>query len=155
MKYRILSLSILLIAALLAACAPSTPTQPAVDVVGTRAMELASLMLTQTVAAYSPTPPPTFTPEPPATATIEPTPFVIDEPMIVNGPATCYIKQNPAPGSAFTSNISDGKIVELIAVGTTAGWYKIMDPYFNSPCWVPENNIQIDPNMDLSVFPVE
>ncbi|MBL8101707.1 MAG: hypothetical protein JNM02_04185 [Anaerolineales bacterium] len=154
MKYRLLILTILV--TVLAACAPaSTPTEPTVDVIGTRAMELAVLMQTQTAMAYSPTPPPTFTPEPTATATIEPTPVVIEEPMIVNGPATCYVKQNPGPGAPFTSNISDGKIVELLAVGSTPGWYKIMDPYFNSPCWVTENNISIDENMDLSVYPVE
>lgn len=155
MKYRFLSLSILVVVALLAACAPATPTEPAVDVIGTRSMELAVLMLTQTAAAYSPTPEPTFTPEPTATATIEPTAFEIREPQIKNGPATCFLKQNPPPGSPFTSNISDGKTVELLAIGSTPGWYKIMDPYFGKPCWVTENNIDIDNNMDLSVFPVE
>ncbi|MDP2777228.1 MAG: hypothetical protein Q8O48_06275, partial [Anaerolineales bacterium] len=63
---------------LLSACTPPAPPTPAVDVVGTRAAELASMMLTQTVAAYSPTPPPTFTPEP--TATIKPTPAEIKPP---------------------------------------------------------------------------
>ncbi|MFN8382095.1 MAG: hypothetical protein U0V02_09155 [Anaerolineales bacterium] len=155
MKYRVLSLIILAAVVVLAACAPATPTQPSVDVVGTRAMELAYLMLTQTVAAYTPTPQPTFTPEPTATETLVPTAVEIREPMIINGPATCYVKQNPAPGAPFTSNISDGKVVELLAVGSTPGWYKIMDPYFNSPCWVSKDFIDIDPNMDLSALPVE
>ncbi|MBE0670603.1 MAG: hypothetical protein IH588_08455 [Anaerolineales bacterium] len=152
MKYRLLSLSILV--TVLAACAPApTPTEPAVDVIGTRAMELAFLMQTQTAMAYSPTPPPTFTPEPTATATIEPTPVVIEEPRIVNGPAACYVK--PDVTSVLSSNITDTKIVELLAVGATPGWYKITNPYFYTPCWVMENNISIDPNMDLSVYPVE
>lgn len=155
MKFRSLLISILAAMALLAACAPATPTVPAVDVIGTRSMELAALMMTQTVAAYSPTPVPTFTPEPTATSTIEPTPAEVADPKIINGPATCYLKQNAVAGDAFTSNISDGKIVELLAVGVTPGWYKIMDPYFNTPCWMPQANIEIDPNMDLSVFPVE
>ena len=55
MKFRSLLISILAAMALLAACAPATPTVPAVDVIGTRSMELAALMMTQTVAAYSPT----------------------------------------------------------------------------------------------------
>lgn len=155
MKYRLLSLIILVGITILAACAPATPTEPAVDVIGTRAMELASLMMTQTVAAYSPTPVPTFTPEPTSTPTIEPTPVVVREPKIINGPATCYLKQNAVLGDAFTSNISDGKNVEILAVGATPGWYKILDPYFYTPCWMPQNNISIDPNMDLSVYPVE
>jgi len=154
MKYRVLILSIIVSIALLAACAPAaTPTAPAVDVIGTRAMELASLMLTQTVAAYSPTPAPTFTPEPTFTPTIEPTPAVIEEPMIINGPAACYLK--PDAASVLSSNISDGKNVEILAVGATPGWYKIMNPYFYTPCWVAQNNIDIDENMDLSTLPVE
>lgn len=154
MKIRALIL-ILTIATALAACAPATPTEPPVDIIGTRAIELASLMMTQTVMAYSPTPPPTFTPAPTATETVEPTPVVVDVPRIINGPATCYVKQGSEPNGAFTSNVSDGKEVELLAIGSTPGWYKIMNPYFNTPCWVTENNLQLDPNMDLSVFPVE
>jgi len=153
MKFRFLSLSILATVALLAACAPATPTQPPVDVVGTRAMELASLMLTQTVAAYSPTPQPTFTPEPTATPTIEPTVAEIHPPKVRNGPASCYLK--PDTASTLSSNINDFEEVELLAIGKTPGWYKITNPYFGSPCWIQENNLDLDGNMDLSVFPVE
>ncbi len=136
---------------LLSACAPAAPPTPAVDVVGTRAAELASMMLTQTVAAYSPTPPPTFTPEP--TATIEPTPAEIEVPRIKNGPAPCYVK--PSTSAVLTSNISNTKIVELLAIGATPGWYKIRNPYFYSPCWVTEEYLKLDENMDLSTFPIE
>lgn len=153
MKNRLFLFNILVIPALLAACAPATPTQPPVDTIGTRAAELASLILTQTVAAYSPTPPPTFTPAPTATPTIEPTPVVVRAPLVKNGPAACYIK--PDIAAVLSSNISDGKEVELLAIGKTPGWYKIMNPYFNTPCWIQENNIDIDNNMDLSAFPVE
>jgi hypothetical protein len=138
---------------LLSACAPAaTPTSIQADVVGTRAAELASMMLTQTVAAYSPTPPPTVTPEPTATATIEPTPVEIKPPTIKNGPAPCYVK--PSTTSALTSHITDTKIVELLAVGAAPGWYKIMNPYFHTPCWVSEEYLDHS-NADLSTFPIE
>lgn len=153
MKYRVPSLIILAAVIVLAACAPATPTQPSVDVVGTRAMELAYLMLTQTVAAYTPTPQPTFTPEPTATETLVPTAVEIHEPTVRNGPAACYLK--PDTSSVLSSNISDFEIVELLAIGKTPGWYKITNPYFGSPCWIQENNLDLDGNMDLSVFPVE
>lgn len=146
----------LVVIVLLAACAPAAavPTTPApVDVVGTRAAELASIMLTQTAAAYSPTPPPTFTPEPTATATIEPTPVEIRPPMIKNGPAPCYVK--PTATSVLTSNVSDGEVVELLAIGAEPGWYKILNPYFFSPCWVSAEYLDLDNNMDLSTFPIE
>ncbi len=137
---------------MLPACAPKATPIP-VDLVGTRAADLASMMMTQTVAAYSPTPPPTFTPELTATATIEPTPEEIRPPQIKNGPAACYVK--PSTSSTLTSNISNTKVVELLAIGATPGWYKILNPYFYSPCWVAENNLDIDNNMDLSTFPTE
>ena len=154
MKYRLLILSILVSTTLLAACAPATPTQPAVDVVGTRAMELAYLMMTQTVAAYSPTPQPTFTPEPPtATPTLEPTPAEIALPITQNGPGGCYLK--PDVTSTRTSFIDDYEEVEFLAVGKTPGWYKITNPYFGSPCWIEAIYLKLDPNMDLSLYPVE
>ncbi|MBM3180532.1 MAG: hypothetical protein FJZ86_09265 [Chloroflexi bacterium] len=142
----------LVLLSLLSACAPKATPIP-VDLVGTRAADLASMMMTQTAAAYSPTPPPTFTPEPTATATIEPTSVVIRPPTIKNGPAACYVK--PSTSSALTSNITDTKVVELLAIGATPGWYKILNPYFYSPCWVAENNLDLDNNMDLSTFPTE
>lgn len=138
---------------LLSACAPeATPTGLSqTDEIGTRAAELASVMLTKIVAAYSPTPAPTFTAEP--TATIEPTPAEIKPPQIIKGPAACYVK--PSTSAVLTSNISDGKIVELLAIGATPGWYKILNPYFHSPCWVSAENLNLDPNMDFSTFPTE
>ena len=74
-KFQLISSGLVLLF-MLPACAPKATPIP-VDVVGTRAAELASMMMTQTVAAYSPTSPPTFTPEPTATETIEPTPAKI------------------------------------------------------------------------------
>jgi hypothetical protein len=149
-----LAISGLTILILLAACAPAaTPIGPSqADQIGTRAAELASVMMTEIVAAYSPTPSPTFTPEPTATATIEPTAAVINPPTI-KGFAPCYVK--PSTTAVLTSNISDTKKVELLAIGSMPGWYKIKNPYFNSPCWVAAENLALDPNMDLSTFPIE
>jgi hypothetical protein len=138
---------------LLSACAPAaTPTSSQTDIIGTHAAELASQMLTQTVAAYSPTPSPSLTPVPTATATSEPTPFESKPPTIKNGPAPCYVK--PSTTAALTSNISNTKAVELLAVGSTTGWYKIMNPYFHTPCWVSEEYLDHS-NTDLSTFPIE
>jgi len=55
----------------------------------------------------------------------------------------------------LTSNITNTKKVELLAIGATPGWYKILNPYFHSPCWVSEEYLTLDPNMDLSTFPTE
>jgi hypothetical protein len=145
----------LAICILLSACAPAaTPTGPSqADQISTRAAELVSLMLTATVAAYSPTPPPTFTPEPTATETQIPTPAAITPPTITGGLTPCYVK--PSTTSTLTSNISDTKVVELLAIGSIPGWYKIKNPYFYSACWVEASHLVIDPNMDLSAIPTE
>ena len=100
----------------------SKATPPAVDVVGTRAVELAVVMLTQTVAAYSPTPSPlptlTSTPVFTETPSITATPAATTMPKVV-GPAPCYT--GPGPSYELTSNISDFKDVEMIGVGSVPG----------------------------------
>jgi len=154
MKIRyIQSLIIVFILALLVSCAPTPEPTPTVDKAATRAVELAMMMQTQTAAAIPPTQPPTNTPAPTPTETLSPTPAEIKEPKVINGPASCYLK--PDKTAVLSSNISDGKIVQLLAVGSLDGWYKIENPYFYTPCWIYVDNIQIDPNMDLSAFPVE
>jgi len=102
----------------LSACTPKA-TPPPVDNVGTIAAQLASVMLTQTVAAYSPTPlPATSTPAYTETPTIEPTPAATKRPEVV-GYSPCYA----GPGSSYplTSNISDTKKVDLIGIGSVSG----------------------------------
>ena len=138
---------------LLTSCAPKAEPTPAVDKVATRAIELAALMQTQTAAAIPPTLPPTNTPEPTPTETLSPTPVEVQDPRIKNDPAPCYVK--PDPSSVLTSNITGSRIVYLLAVGADPGWYKIENPYFGSPCWITSDYLIIDPNMDLSAFPVE
>jgi len=154
MKIRSIKFStLILICILLSACAPKAEPTPEVDHIATRSVELAMMMQTQTAAAIPPTLPPTNTPEPTPTETLSPTPVEIREPQIKNGPAPCYLK--PDSTSVLSSNISDGKIVELLAVGSVTGWYKIENPYFYTPCWININYLDIDNNMDLSTFPVE
>jgi hypothetical protein len=134
----------------LSACAPE-PTPPPVDVVGTFAAQLAFEMLTQTAAAYSPTPPPsTATPAYTSTPTIEPTPEVTKRPEVV-GFAPCY--QGPGATYPLVSNITETKKVELIGIGSVPGWYVIKNPYFNSPCWISAENLKIFSDHDLSGFP--
>ncbi|MBM3125782.1 MAG: hypothetical protein FJZ87_12040 [Chloroflexi bacterium] len=134
----------------LSACAPE-PTPPPVDAVGTIAAQMAYTMLTQTAAAYSPTPPlPTATPAYTSTPTIEPTPEVTKRPEVV-GFAPCY--QGPGATYPLVSNISETKKVELIGIGSVPGWYVIKNPYFNSPCWISAENLKIFSDHDLSGFP--
>jgi hypothetical protein len=134
------------------ACA-TEPTPPPVDVVGTMAAQMASEMLTQTVAAYSPTPVP-------VTPTVVPTETPIPEPthdqssriVVVNKQAACWF--GPGPKYALESYISHTKKVELLGVGSVEGWYVIMNPYFYQACWIAAEDLDIPSYLDLSLLPV-
>lgn len=142
----------LVMLSLLVACTPQTPPPPTVDTISTIAMQLASQMLTETVAAYSPTPPPaTDTPVPTATETIPPAAVATDMPQ-VQGQSPCYT--GPGNTYALTSNISDTKKVEIVGVGNVPGWYIIKNPYFGSTCWISADHLKLDPASDFSSLPV-
>lgn len=145
----VLALAVILV---LSACAPKAPTPPPVDVIGTMAAQLASDMLTQTVAAYSPTPPPpTITLTPTETPTVEPTKDSSKKTVTVIGQSPCYF--GPGPNYQLESYISDTKKVELLGIGSVQGWYVIMNPYFHQACWLAAENVHIDTDMDLTQFP--
>ncbi len=138
------------------ACLPRSKTNitPTVDIIGTTAAQLASLMLTQTSAAYTPTPlPVTDTPIPQFTdtPTLEPTPAVTSIPKI-SGTTACYA----GPGSSYglVSNLSDTEEVIVVGVGSIPGWYVIENPYYGSLCWVSAQNLTIGPDFDVSGLPV-
>lgn len=155
MKRRFFNSSIFLLSmVLVSACAPKTVPTPTVDVVATRSVELASQMMTQTVAAYSPTPlpSPTFTATPAftETPTLEPTPATTAMPK-VTGYAPCY--KGPGQTYALISNIADTKNVEMIGVGSVPGWYVIKNPYFYVQCWIAAENLILDPSFDISAYP--
>jgi hypothetical protein len=139
------------LAFLLSACA-SEPTPPPVDVIGTTAAQMASVMLTQTVAAYSPTPPPpTATTIPTETPIPEPTKDASINTIVVHTPTTC--KRGPGENAVLISNLPVPKVLELLGIGSVPGYYVVKNPYFNSPCWVPAADVTVDPAMDLSQFP--
>lgn len=135
-------------------CAPQTPTPVPADVVGTRAAELAVSMMTQTAAAYSPTPPPvtpTLTPTPEPVTPTE-TVYVATKRPEVEGFAPCWT--GPGPNYTLISNISDAKRVDLLGIGNVEGWYIIRNPYFNNPCWIAAEHLQIFSDIDLSAYPI-
>jgi hypothetical protein len=128
-----------------AACAPK-PTPPPVDNLATNVASGVSSVLTLTAGA--PTPLPSSTPLPPATITPASTP----QPPTVRHHAACWF----GPGSAYNleSNITKGESVQILGVGSLPGWYIIRNPYFQQPCWIQAADLNIDPGMDLSQYPV-
>lgn len=135
------------------ACRPEA-TPAAVDGAATLAVQLASLMLTQTAVAASPTPLPataTETPSPADTPTTEPTKSPVKRPAI-RAFTGCYY--GPGLEYGLDSNIAENKKVQIVGIGSVPGWYVIINPYFHKQCWVSANDLEIDPNMDLSTLPV-
>ena len=145
---------------LVTACAPDATPTP-VDIAATIAVQLASDMLTQTAIANVPPPSPTPLP---VTDTPIPTETPIPEPtkdqealriILVKG-----ANPNPAclfgPGGSYgrVTFINTPKEVELLGMGNVPGWIVIKNPYYGSPCWLPQDAVEIDPALDLSLLPV-
>lgn len=161
MKTKIWRGIICLLAISPAACSPQATAAPTVDVVGSMAVEIASIMQTQTAGAVTPTPLPpaetatpiyTETPSVPPTDTPEPYPPVV---TVFTG---CYT----GPGDSYTliSNIdpsirkSGRQVITILGLGNEPGWIVIRNPYFNNPCWIRQESMDISPATDLSKYPV-
>jgi hypothetical protein len=131
-----------------AACSPQA-TPPPVDSLATNIALGVIVARSQTALALPPsaTATATQTPSPTATVTSAPT----QQPMVIRL-ASCWF----GPGRAYNleSNIKEGEVVELLAVGTVPGWYIIRNPYFNQPCWIQAENLSLDPAFDPSPFPM-
>ncbi len=135
-------------------CAPQ-PAAPSPAQIATTVAQAAFGLMTQTAAASTPTPhPPTHTPTP----SLTPTPAVT--PTETAGPkrpqtanfAACWF--GPGASYALESNISKGKSVALLGVGSQAGWYIIQNPYFHKPCWIQASDLTIFPGTDLTTLTV-
>jgi hypothetical protein len=147
MKLRFLLQAVIGLTAILmtTACAPSPADQMATNIA-----RGVAVVRTRTAEApkHTPTVTPTRTPHPP---TATPTKKPIQMPVVVNL-APCWW----GPGDAYylESNIEAGQQVQLVGVGSVPGWYIIINPYFYQRCWIQAVNLSVDPNMDLSQFPM-
>ena len=157
MRSRILYIDLIVFLALtvIVGCTPKTATPPPVDIAGTIAVQLASSMMTQTVAAYSPTPPPaTDTPVPTVVAITDTPEYVATKrPQVRNATkAPCWLG-GPA-SNKLSDNISDYKVVDLLGVGSIPGWYVIRDPYNHGTCWISAKDLVLTSDIDISKYPV-
>jgi hypothetical protein len=144
--------------ALVSGCTSKAPTPPPVDVAGTVAVQLASSMLTQTVAAYSPTPPPVTPSLTPTMVPVTPTETVYvatNRPEVQTEPrASCWKGGPPELGYKLDSNISAFKKVEMLGTGSIPGWYVILNPYFHAPCWIKAEDLKMYSDIELSTYPL-
>ena len=129
------------------ACAAPQATPPPVNNLATNVA--AGVSSAFTLTAEAPTSIPSATPLP--TATFTPTSGPI-QPPTVRHHAACWF----GPGSDYNleSNITKGERVQILGVGSLPGWYIIRNPYFQQPCWIQAADLNIDPAMDLSQYPI-
>jgi hypothetical protein len=70
----------------------------------------------------------------------------------VSTPTLCLT--GPGPEYDTVSSLAAGIQVQIIGVGSVPGWLIIDSPRFPGvPCWVPEEDLDIDPDLDLSDLP--
>ena len=131
-----------------AACSPQ-PTPMSADSMATSIALGVIAAQSQTAQALPPSPTATATQTPTPLPTFTSTPT--QQPVVTNL-AACWF----GPGRAYRleSNIKEGEIVELLAVGTVPGWYIIRNPYFHQPCWIQAENLSLDPSFDPGQFPM-
>ncbi len=97
----------------------------------------AAITATDTLASASS---PTNTNTSSAIATVK-SPLVISDSL-------CWL--GPGPGYVVSSSILTGTSVVLLGQGSIPGWWIVSDPIYHDPCWIYQQDLQIDPNYDLS-----
>jgi hypothetical protein len=145
MRFRYLIFVGMMATLMITACAPpATPSTP--DDMATNIALGVFVAQTKTAAAPTLTPSATL----PPTATFAPTKGPIQPPTVTHF-APCWF----GPGNDYhlESNIKKGEQVQLVGIGSIPGWYIIVNPYFQQRCWIQAINLNIDPNMDLSIYP--
>ena len=85
-------------------------------------------------------------------ATSTPSPTQTPLPPVVIVKALCW----RGPGSAYpvVSSIKVGTVVVLLGVGSNPGWFIIENPIYHDRCWIEAANLQIDPNLNVSLLKV-
>ncbi len=104
-----------------------TETQPAVTESST------PIPVTDTASA------PTLTPTPQ-------NPLVTTTAYCWSGPTDKTLKYE------IISSIQAGTRVQLLGRGIVDGWWVIRDPRYNDPCWIQQQDVQIDLSYDLSTL---
>ena len=146
--------SICLILSLLAAGCNLPSGKSNVDataVSATSAFATLGALRTAVAATLTAAPPPDT---PTSAPVIPPPPVSSSTPQntVVTILALCWT----GPGNVYpvVSSVKVGVSVELMGVGSIAGWYIIKNPTYHDPCWIEGKNLKIDPNYNLSTLKI-
>jgi hypothetical protein len=83
------------------------------------------------------------------TITLTPTP---QNPLVTT---TAYCWSGPTGRTLkyeLISSIQAGTRVQLLGRGIVDGWWVVMNPRYNDPCWIEMQYVQIEPGYDLSTL---
>lgn len=94
------------------------------------------------------TPTETFTPAPTPIDTVVPSPVATAQNPLVIKDTLCWL--GPGPVYVVSSAVHAGTRVTLLGKGSIPGWWIVSGPIYHDPCWVYQQDLQIDPNYDLS-----
>jgi hypothetical protein len=103
----------------------------------------------QTEASTLQTPAPSDTPTltPVITDTSTSTPFPTAQNPLVLRNTLCWL--GPGPGYEVSSSVHAGTRVILLGQGSIPGWWVIEGPVYHDPCWMPQQDLQVDIGYDL------
>jgi uncharacterized protein YgiM (DUF1202 family) len=90
------------------------------------------------------TPDPTTTASPSITP-VPPNPTVTKLSLCLTGPGTAY---------NVVSSIKSGTEVQLLGIGSVAGWYIIENPVYHDRCWIEAASVRTDPGLDVAALKV-
>ena len=120
---------------------PSTPTPTLISMP----------ILTSTPASTSTQIPAlTLTPIEALTLTVTPLTTATPQNPLVLSDIVCWV--GPGPNYEVAGALKKGTRVEL--TGRAKGWWIVDHPRFHTDCWVMEQDLQIEPDMDTSSLPI-
>jgi len=125
---------------------PSNTEVISVESSATETPQVETQTETQPAPTESSTPVP-ITDTPALTSTPTPqNPLVTTTAYCWSGPADKTLKYE------LISSIQAGTRVQLLGKGIVDGWWIVRNPRYNDPCWIQQENVQIDPGYDLSTL---
>ncbi len=95
-----------------------------------------------------------------------PTSAATPVPTVTLTPSITPTPQNPVatkltlcltgPGNAYNvvSSIKAGTQVQLLGVGSVAGWFVIQNPVYHDRCWIDAASLHLDPGTNVSALKV-
>src|SRR5258708_24576533 len=78
------------------------------------------------------------------TVTYFPIPFATPQNPLVIHDTLCWL--GPGPGFEVSSAIRAGTRVVLLGYGSIPGWWVVSNPVYHDPCWMYQQDLQVDSN---------